>query len=79
MKENTEDALADSVIVRDLEIPGGMLVFRGTRVPVKNLIDYLTTSETIDSFFDDFPTVTREQVIRFLQEVGAIAAYEDSH
>ena len=79
MQENTEDALADSVIVRDLEIPGGMPVFRGTRVPVKNLIDYLTTSETIDSFLDDFPTVTREQVIRFLQEVGAIAAYEDSH
>lgn len=79
MKENTEDALADSVIVRDLEIPGGMPVFRGTRVLVKNLIDYLTTSETIDSFLDDFPTVTREQVIRFLQEIGAIAAHEDSH
>lgn len=71
--------MADSVIVRDLEILGGMPVFRGTRVPVKNLIDYLTTGETIDVFLDDFPTVTREQVIRFLQEAGAIAAYEDPH
>jgi len=32
-------------------------VFRGTRVPVKNLIDYLATGETIDAFLDDFPTV----------------------
>ncbi|HLV33876.1 MAG TPA: DUF433 domain-containing protein [Spirillospora sp.] len=68
-----------SVIVKDPEILGGMPVFRGTRVPVKNLIDYLSTGETIDAFLDDFPTVTREQVIQFLQEAGAMAAHEDSH
>lgn len=69
----------ESVIVKDSEILGGMPVFRGTRVPVKNLIDYLSTGETIDTFLDDFPTVKREQVIRFLEEAGAMAAHEDPH
>jgi uncharacterized protein (DUF433 family) len=71
--------VTESVIVKDPEILGGMPVFRGTRVPVKNLIDYLATGETIDAFLDDFPTVTREQIIRFLQEAGAMAAHEDTH
>ena len=71
--------MTNSVIIKDPEILGGLPVFRGTRVPVKNLIDYLATGETIDAFLDDFPTVTREQVIRFLEEVGAMAAHEDSH
>ncbi len=69
----------ESVIVKDPEILSGMPVFRGTRVPVGNLIDYLATGETIDAFLDDFPTVTREQVIQFLQEAGAMAAHEDPH
>jgi uncharacterized protein (DUF433 family) len=69
----------EGVIVKDPEILSGMPVFRGTRVPVGNLIDYLATGETIDAFLDDFPTVTREQVIQFLQEAGAMAAHEDPH
>ncbi len=71
--------MADSVIIRDPEILGGKPVFRGTRVPVKNLIDYLATGETIDTFLDDFPTVRREEVVRFLYEVEAMAAHEDPH
>jgi uncharacterized protein (DUF433 family) len=74
-----ESIMTDSVIVKDPDILGGMPVFRGTRVPIKNLIDYLSTGETIDTFLDDFPTVTREQIVQFLQEVGAMAAHEDSH
>jgi uncharacterized protein (DUF433 family) len=49
------------------DILGGTLVFAGTRVPVQNLIDYLTAGDTIDDFLDDFPTVSREQVIDALQ------------
>ena len=79
MEEIAEVNVTESVIVKDPDILSGMPVFRGTRVPVKNLIDYLSTGETIDAFLDDFPTVTREQVIRFLQEAGAMAAHEDSH
>ncbi len=67
------------VIVKDPDILGGMPVFKGTRVPVKNLIDYLAAGETIDAFLDDFPTVERDQVIRFLEEAGAILAHENPH
>ena len=62
--------MAESVI-RDPDILGGMPVFRGTRVPVQNLIDYLITGETLDAFLDDFPSVRREQVIAFLQNAEA--------
>ena len=57
-----------SVVVRNPEILGGTPVFMGTRVPVKNLTDYLEGGSTIDEFLDDFPSVKREQVITFLDE-----------
>ena len=44
-------------ITRDPEIMHGVPVFRGTRVPVKNLFDYLEGGESIDEFLDGFPTV----------------------
>ena len=50
------------------DVLGGTPVFAGTRVPVQTLIEYLEGGETIDSFLDGFPTVTREQVIAFLEE-----------
>jgi len=50
------------------DIMGGTLVFTGTRVPVQTLFDYLKGGETIDSFLDGFPTISREQVIIFLEE-----------
>jgi uncharacterized protein (DUF433 family) len=52
------------------EIMGGTPVFSGTRVPVQTLLDYLKAGESIDDFLDGFPTVTREQVIVFLEEAG---------
>jgi uncharacterized protein (DUF433 family) len=55
------------VIVRDPEILGGTAVFRGTRVPFKNLLDYLEGGHTLDEFLDDFPTVTREASIAALE------------
>lgn len=56
-----------SVVIKDLDILGGTPVFEGTRVPVKNLIDYLTAGDDIDEFLADFPTVSREQVQIFLK------------
>lgn len=50
------------------DIMGGTPVFTGTRVPVQTLLDYLEAGETIDDFLQGFPTVTREQVIAFLEE-----------
>jgi uncharacterized protein (DUF433 family) len=55
------------VINIDNEILGGTPVFDGTRVPIKNLFDYLETGETVDSFLEDFPSVKREQTIKLLQ------------
>jgi len=47
---------------------GGAPVFCGTRVPVQTLLDYLEAGESIDEFLEGFPTVTRKQVIAFLEE-----------
>lgn len=56
------------VICRDPEVMGGTPVFCGTRVPVQTLLDYLEAGESIDQFLEGFPSVTREQVIAFLEE-----------
>jgi uncharacterized protein (DUF433 family) len=47
---------------------GGTPVFRGTRVPVQTLIEYLEAGDSIDEFLAGFPSVAREQVIAFLEE-----------
>lgn len=60
-----------SVVVSNPEILSGTPVFAGTRVPVKNLTDYLEGGSTIDGFLDDFPSVKREQVVAFLEEARA--------
>jgi len=46
----------------------GAPCFAGTRVPIQNLIDYLEGGDSIEEFLDGFPTVSREQVIAFLEE-----------
>jgi uncharacterized protein (DUF433 family) len=56
------------VVSRNPDIMGGTAVFAGTRVPVQTLLDYLEAGESIDDFLEGFPTVTREQVIAFLEE-----------
>lgn len=48
---------------------GGTPVFRGTRVPVQTLIDYVEAGDSISDFLEGFPTVSKEQVIAFLEEV----------
>jgi uncharacterized protein (DUF433 family) len=55
------------VINIDSEILGGTPVFSGTRVPIKNLFDYLETGDTIINFLEDFESVKKEQVIKVLQ------------
>ncbi len=58
---------AREVIMRDPGILGGMPVFRGTRVPFKNLLDYLEGGHTLDEFLQEFPSVTREAAIAALE------------
>jgi uncharacterized protein (DUF433 family) len=51
----------------DPDILGGTPVFVGTRVPVRNLLDYLEGGDSLDNFLEDFPTVTREQAVAALE------------
>jgi uncharacterized protein (DUF433 family) len=60
----------EPVIHSDPEILGGTPVFIGTRVPLRNLIDYLEGAYTLDEFLDQFPSVTREQAVAALETAG---------
>ena len=71
--------MSNSPAITDSEILGGIPVFAGTRVPVQTLIDYLITGETIDSFLDDFPAVTREQAIAFVELLNEFATNANAH
>ena len=64
------DAL--SVVHSDPEISGGLPVFRGTRVPVQALFDYLEGGETLDQFLHQFPSVSKQQAL------GALDLARDS-
>ena len=56
-----------NVIHSDPEILSGTPVFRGTRVPVRALIDYLEAGDPLDTFLDHFPSVRREQAVAALE------------
>ena len=56
------------VVSRSPDVMGGAPVFCGTRVPVQTLLDYLEAGDSIDEFLEGFPSVTREQVIAFLEQ-----------
>ncbi len=62
----TGPELAEVVQVSS-EVMSGAPVFRGTRVPVQTLLDHLEAGESLDAFLAQFPTVRREQAIRFLK------------
>lgn len=65
-------------IESDMEKLSGTPVFRGTRVPIKNLFDYLEAGDDLEEFLDDFPTVTRAQTIGVLElyKVKLLEEYE---
>ena len=56
-----------NVVSSSPNVLGGTPVFSRTRVPVKNLIDYLEGGDSLEQFLDDFPSVTREQAIAALE------------
>ena len=60
--------MSQSVIKIDPEIMSGAPCFAGTRVPIQNLIDYLEGGDSIEDFLEGFPSVSRGQVIAFLEE-----------
>ena len=60
----------EQIVHSDPDIVSGEPVFVGTRVPVRSLLDYLEGGESLEEFLDDFPTVSREQAVAFLEEAG---------
>jgi len=60
--------MMEPVVCRNPNVMGGTPVFCGTRVPVQTLLDYLEAGDTIGEFLAGFPSVTREQVIDFLEQ-----------
>jgi len=58
---------SSGVIVKNPAILSGTPVFRGTRVPFKNLVDYLEGGHTLNEFLEDFPSVSREDAIAALE------------
>lgn len=59
--------MKQSVIHSDPDIQGGVPVFVGTRVPVKNLFDYFEAGDSLNDFLESFPSVTREQAVAALE------------
>ena len=69
------------IIVSDPEILNGTPVFKGTRVPVKNLFDYLEAGDSVDTFLEDFDYIPKESILAILKFTEQIfsqpAIYED--
>lgn len=63
--------MKSTVVTSSPDVMGGTPVFAGTRVPIENLLDYIEGGESIDDFLEGFPSVSREQVITFLEETKA--------
>ena len=56
------------LIISDPEVMHGTPVFRGTRVPVQTLFDYIEHGESLDEFLEGFPTISRELAVQVLEE-----------
>jgi uncharacterized protein (DUF433 family) len=62
-----ERKMDDLLLSRDPEVMSGALCFKGTRVPVKNLFDYLEGSSTLEDFLEDFPSISRATAVFVLE------------
>ena len=63
---------SSDIITIDKEILSGQPVFKGTRVPVESLFDYLEHGVSLDEYLEDFPSVSREQAIMLLEMANKI-------
>ncbi len=62
----------EQIVVEDREVLGGVPVFRGTRVPLQALLDYLEGGQILDEFLDDFPTVSRGTAVAVLEQAKSL-------
>lgn len=75
---NVPDEIREIVTV-DPDVVSGTPVFKGTRVPVRSLVDHLAAGDPIEKFLDGFPSVTREQAVRFIELAGQAALMSVAH
>lgn len=68
-----------SVVSIDPDILGGTPCFAGTRVPVQSLLDYLEAGDTIHEFLDGFPSVSKAQVLAYLEESKKLIIGQAAH
>ncbi len=66
--------MKEPIITFDPEVMNGRPCFRGTRVPFKNLIDYLEGGHPVGEFLRQFPTVSREMAVQALETLNALQA-----
>ena len=57
----------EQLVLSSPDILGGTPVFAGTRVPIKNLMDYLEAGDSLNEFLDDFPSVSRDHAVQVLE------------
>ena len=65
--ESSMNATAGAIVVRSPDVMGGAPVFAGTRVPFQTFIEYLEAGDSLDTFLDHFPTVSRAQAVGALE------------
>ena len=64
--EQTKQIISN-LITCNARIMSGTPVFKNTRGPIKNLIDYLEVGDSLDEFLEDFPSVSRSQAVQALE------------
>lgn len=69
--------MKSDVIYSNPDTLGGTPVFKGTRVPIETLFDYLENGETLQEFLENFPTVTKEQALEVLRLAEKIMTSPD--
>jgi len=72
-------SMKSSVVSIDPEIMGGTPCFAGTRVPLQTLLDYIQAGDSIDEFFDGFPSVSKAQVVAYLEESKRLILEQAAH
>jgi uncharacterized protein (DUF433 family) len=68
--------MSEPIVTSSPDIMGGTPVFAGSRVPVQTLIEYLEAGESIDDFLAGFPSISRAQVVAFLERATELAVHD---
>jgi len=59
-------------------IQSGEPVFSNTRVPVRNLFDYLKAGHSLNEFLEDFPSVSKEQAVQVIEHFENLLQFQQA-